>query len=94
MAIAAPRAQRRFALPVLCAAELLVALTGHGLAGARESEKGLASGVLQTSTHLGGAVVLALLATVAAGGDFAAGCLAACAIGLLGALAARFLLRR
>jgi hypothetical protein len=42
-----------------------VPLTSQGMAGVREGEKGLASGLFQTSTHLGGAVVLAILATAA-----------------------------
>jgi hypothetical protein len=37
------------------------------MTGVREGEKGLASGLLQTSTHLGGAIVLTILATAAAG---------------------------
>jgi EmrB/QacA subfamily drug resistance transporter len=43
-----------------------VALTTQGMTGVRDGEKGLASGLYQTSMHLGGAFVLALLATVAA----------------------------
>jgi EmrB/QacA subfamily drug resistance transporter len=43
-----------------------VPLTSQGMTGVREGEKGLASGLFQTSTHLGGAFVLAVLATVAA----------------------------
>jgi hypothetical protein len=48
-------------------ATAFVALTAQGMTGVREGEKGLASGLFQTSTHLGGAMVLAVLATVAAG---------------------------
>jgi hypothetical protein len=62
-----------------------VALTAQGMTGVREGEKGLASALFQTSTHLGGALVLAVLATAAAartdaardGGDPAAGALTA-----------------
>ena len=43
-----------------------VPLTSQGMTGVREGEKGLASGLFQTSTHLGGAFVLAILATAAA----------------------------
>jgi sugar phosphate permease len=47
-------------------ATAFVPLTSQGLTGVREGEKGLASGLLQTSTHLGGAFVLTVLATTAA----------------------------
>jgi hypothetical protein len=47
-------------------ASAFVPLTSQGMTGVREGEKGLASGPFQTSTHLGGAVVLAILATAAA----------------------------
>ena len=47
-------------------ATAFVPLTAQGMTGVREGEKGLASGLFQTSTHLGGAIVLALLATAAA----------------------------
>jgi EmrB/QacA subfamily drug resistance transporter len=62
-------------LPVLLPAFLLagfsfasafVPLTSQGMTGVREGEKGLASGLFQTSTHLGGAFVLTVLATAAA----------------------------
>jgi EmrB/QacA subfamily drug resistance transporter len=43
-----------------------VPLTSQGMTGVREGEKGLASGLFHTSTHLGGAFVLAILATAAA----------------------------
>jgi MFS transporter len=43
-----------------------VALTSQGMSGVRDGEKGLASGLCQTSMHLGGALVLAVMATVAA----------------------------
>jgi EmrB/QacA subfamily drug resistance transporter len=43
-----------------------VPLTSQGVSGVRDGEKGLASGLFQTSTHLGGALVLAILATAAA----------------------------
>jgi hypothetical protein len=36
------------------------------MTGVGDGEKGLASGLLQTSTHLGGALVLSVLATAAA----------------------------
>jgi hypothetical protein len=36
------------------------------MTGVREGEKGLASGLFQTSTHLGGAIVLTVLASAAA----------------------------
>ena len=36
------------------------------MTGVREGERGVASGLFQTSTHLGGAFVLALLASAAA----------------------------
>jgi MFS family permease len=75
-------------------ASAYVPLVGHGLTGVREGEKGLASGLLQTSTHLGGAVVLALLAAVAAAGGFAPAYLAACAVCALGAAACAALLER
>jgi predicted MFS family arabinose efflux permease len=47
-------------------AAAFVPLTAQGMTGVREGEKGLASGLLQTSTHLGGAIVLTVLATAAA----------------------------
>jgi EmrB/QacA subfamily drug resistance transporter len=62
-------------LPVLLPAFLVagfgfasayVPLTSQGVTGVRDGEKGLASGLFQTSTHLGGALVLAILATAAA----------------------------
>jgi EmrB/QacA subfamily drug resistance transporter len=53
-------------------AAAFVPLTAQGLTGVREGEKGLASGLFQTSTHLGGAIVLSVLATVAAGRTSAA----------------------
>ena len=43
-----------------------VATTSEAMTGVREGERGMASGVFQTSNHLGGAIVLAVLATVAA----------------------------
>mgnify|MGYP003292733201 CR=1 FL=1 len=46
-------------------ATAFVPLTSQGMTGVREGEKGLASGLFQTSTHLGGALVLAILATAA-----------------------------
>jgi len=45
-------------------------------------------GLFQTSTHLGGALVLALLATAAAAGGFGAGFLVAAGLLALGAVAA------
>jgi EmrB/QacA subfamily drug resistance transporter len=42
-----------------------VALMSQGMTGVRQGEKGLASGLFHTSTHLGGAFVLAILATAA-----------------------------
>jgi len=62
-------------LPVLLPAFLVagfsfatafVALSSQGMTGVREGERGVASGLFQTSTHLGGAFVLALLASAAA----------------------------
>jgi EmrB/QacA subfamily drug resistance transporter len=47
-------------------ATAFVPLTSQGMTGVREGEKGLASGLFQTSTHLGGAIVLTVLATAAA----------------------------
>jgi MFS family permease len=47
-------------------ATAFVPLTSQGMTGVREGEKGLASGLFQTSTHLGGAFVLTVLATAAA----------------------------
>jgi hypothetical protein len=47
-------------------ATAFVPLTSQGMSGVREGEKGLASGLFQTSTHLGGAFVLTVLATAAA----------------------------
>ena len=47
-------------------ATAFVPLTSQGMTGVREGEKGLASGLIQTSTHLGGAFVLTVLATAAA----------------------------
>jgi EmrB/QacA subfamily drug resistance transporter len=47
-------------------ASAYVPLTSQGVTGVRDGEKGLASGLFQTSTHLGGALVLAILATAAA----------------------------
>jgi hypothetical protein len=49
-------------------ARAFVPFISHGMSGMREGESGLASGLFQTSTHLGGALVLALLATSAAAG--------------------------
>jgi EmrB/QacA subfamily drug resistance transporter len=46
-------------------AAAFVPLTSQGMSGVRDGEKGLASGLLQTSTHLGGAIVLTTLATAA-----------------------------
>nr|WP_272949191.1 MFS transporter [Kribbella pittospori] len=46
-------------------AAAFVPLTAQGLTGVREGEKGLASGLFQTSTHLGAAIVLSVLATAA-----------------------------
>ncbi|TCC45559.1 hypothetical protein E0H73_44505 [Kribbella pittospori] len=46
-------------------AAAFVPLTAQGMSGIRDGERGLASGILQTSTHLGGAIVLTALATVA-----------------------------
>src|SRR5918999_549292 len=53
-------------------ATAFVPLTSQGMTGVREGEKGLASGLFQTSTHLGGAFVLTVLATAAAGRSAAA----------------------
>ncbi len=47
-------------------ATAFVPLASQGVTGVRDGEKGLASGLFQTSTHLGGALVLAILATAAA----------------------------
>jgi EmrB/QacA subfamily drug resistance transporter len=47
-------------------ANAFVALTTQGMTGVRDGEKGLASGLYQTSMHLGGALVLAVMATAAA----------------------------
>jgi MFS family permease len=47
-------------------ATAFVPLTSQGMTGVREGERGLASGLFQTSTHLGGAFVLTVLATAAA----------------------------
>jgi sugar phosphate permease len=47
-------------------AAAFVPLTAQGVAAMREGEKGVASGLVQTSTHLGGAIVLGIVATVAA----------------------------
>jgi EmrB/QacA subfamily drug resistance transporter len=47
------------------AATAFVPLTAQGLTGVREGERGLASGLFQTSTHLGGAIVLTVLASAA-----------------------------
>jgi MFS family permease len=76
-----------FAVTGFTFASAFVPLTGHALAGAREGERGLASGLFQTSTHLGGAVVLAVLAAIAAAGGFPPAYLAAAGLSLLGALA-------
>jgi EmrB/QacA subfamily drug resistance transporter len=69
-------------------ATAFVPLTSQGMSGVRDGEQGLASGLIQTSTHLGGALVLALLATTAAASGFEAGFLVAAAILALGAIAA------
>jgi len=69
-------------------ASAFVPLTAQAISGVRDGEAGLASGVLQTSTHLGGALVLALLATTAAASGFAAGFVVAATVLALGALAA------
>lgn len=47
-------------------AAAFVPLTSQAMTGVGDGEKGLASGLLQTSTHLGGALVLSVLATAAA----------------------------
>jgi EmrB/QacA subfamily drug resistance transporter len=47
-------------------AAAFVPLTSQGMTGVRDGEKGLASGLFQTSTHLGGAIVLTVLASAAA----------------------------
>jgi EmrB/QacA subfamily drug resistance transporter len=54
-----------FAVAGFTFAAAFVPLTSQGMTGVREGEKGLASGLLQTSTHLGGAIVLTILATAA-----------------------------
>jgi EmrB/QacA subfamily drug resistance transporter len=69
-------------------ASAYVPLTSQGMTGVRDGESGLASGLFQTSNHLGGALVLALLATTAAAGGFTAGFLVAAALLALGAVAA------
>ena len=69
-------------------ATAFVPLTSQGMTGVRDGEKGLASGLFQTSTHLGGALVLALLATTAAAEGFDAGFLIGAALLALGAVAA------
>jgi EmrB/QacA subfamily drug resistance transporter len=43
-----------------------VPLTAQAMSGVESGERGLASGLFQTATHLGGALVLATLSTVAA----------------------------
>jgi hypothetical protein len=55
-----------FVLAGFTFAAAYVPLTAEGMSGIRDGEQGLASGLLQTSTHLGGALVLAVLATAAA----------------------------
>lgn len=55
-----------FVITGFALANAFVALTTQGMTGVREGEKGLASGLYQTSMHLGGALVLAVLATAAA----------------------------
>lgn len=62
----APVVLPAFAVAGFTFAAAFVPLTSQGLTGVREGEKGLASGLLQTSTHLGGAIVLTILATAAA----------------------------
>ena len=52
-----------FAVAGFTFAAAFVPLTAQGMTGVRDGETGLASGILQTSTHLGGAVVLTILAT-------------------------------
>jgi EmrB/QacA subfamily drug resistance transporter len=69
-------------------ASAYVPLTSQGMTGVRDGESGLASGLFQTSNHLGGALVLALLATAAAAGGFGAGFLVAAGLLALGAVAA------
>jgi EmrB/QacA subfamily drug resistance transporter len=69
-------------------ASAYVPLTSQGMTGVRDGESGLASGLFQTSNHLGGALVLALLATAAAAGGFAVGFLVAAGLLALGAVAA------
>jgi EmrB/QacA subfamily drug resistance transporter len=84
-------------LPVLLPAFLIagfsfasafVPLTSQGMTGVREGEKGLASGLFGTSTHLGGALVLAVVATTAAAAGYPTGFLAAAIAVALGAVAA------
>jgi EmrB/QacA subfamily drug resistance transporter len=66
--------QSRYATAVLPAfliagftfAAAFVPLTAQGMTGVRDGEKGLASGLFQTSTHLGGAIVLTILASAVA----------------------------
>jgi EmrB/QacA subfamily drug resistance transporter len=54
-----------FAVAGLSFAAAYVPLTQAAIDGLPEAEKGLASGVYQTSTHLGGAVLVAVVATLA-----------------------------
>jgi hypothetical protein len=83
-----------FAVAGATISNAFVALSGQGLAGVREGEHGRASGLFQTSTHLGGAITVALLATIAAAAGFSPAYLAGAAVALLGAAAARFMLVR
>jgi MFS family permease len=83
-------------------AAAFVPLVSHSITGVRDGEKGLASGLVNTSTHLGGAIVLASAAagrtsTLDGAGDspaaalvsgFSLASLIAAALLMLGALAA------
>jgi EmrB/QacA subfamily drug resistance transporter len=83
-----------FAFTGFTFASAWVPLIGHGISGVREGEQGLASGLFHTSTQLGGAIELALLATAAAAAGFGAGYLTAGGLCLLGAVAGAALLDR
>jgi Na+/melibiose symporter-like transporter len=57
-----------FAIAGLTFATAAVPLTAEAVAEAREADKGVASALFQTSTHVGGAVVLAVLVVSEAAG--------------------------
>jgi len=65
----------------LAGACAFVSLMRQGMAAAGQADRGVASGLLETATHVGGALVLAILAAVAAGEGATAGIQTALLVG-------------